>query len=408
MAKGKRSAALFEVIQAAKEKEQLRASGGGFLTPSWWFKGRAARNTAATQPAAKTQIKSSPISKSFSQPVIAPPPVVEAAEPVVEETGPTVQEPEFQETEIQEPVAMHIVDDSSEPAVEEVVDNEEPAFEEMQPEPVAQTAAATPDENEIDSASEEESPVIAAKPSRRASRDTADAAPRAVGVNVDRLHQLINLRLSFTSAAITSFGFIVVVALAVLFGKSLGRGPSPAGAQSIEEVKKGAPFPSVLNVTQGKQGGHEEPAIAVNSAPKTPQVSKTPQKEVAQPAPKQSTQVAPPAPTPPQQTAGLAPNGRRIVGMQYVWIQSYADPLDAEDAHDALVKAGIDCTVEKGLWLAPAWSCVITTRGFEHTRSNAEFDAFMKSIRDVSNSFPPDGKLRKFDPRVVGWKDQAH
>ena len=44
MAKGKRAAALFEVIQASKEKEQLRAKGGGFLTPSWWFKGQSRAN----------------------------------------------------------------------------------------------------------------------------------------------------------------------------------------------------------------------------------------------------------------------------------------------------------------------------------------------------------------------------
>src|SRR5450755_1739309 len=48
MARGKRAAALFEVIQAAKQKEQLRAQGGGFLTPSWWFKGNARTNGTET------------------------------------------------------------------------------------------------------------------------------------------------------------------------------------------------------------------------------------------------------------------------------------------------------------------------------------------------------------------------
>src|SRR3954471_23754509 len=50
MAKGKRAAALFEVIQQAKQKEQLRATGGGFLTPSWWFKSKSAPNGAAAHP----------------------------------------------------------------------------------------------------------------------------------------------------------------------------------------------------------------------------------------------------------------------------------------------------------------------------------------------------------------------
>ncbi len=300
---------------------------------------------------------------------------------------------------------MHIVEETPESAVEEVGNSEEPAADETDPEPLSRPTVVTTS-REYDS-EPEETPVIAAKPSTRTTH-------RPVDVDVDRSHQLINLRLSFTSAAITSCGFIVVVALAILFGKSMGRGPAlTAGAASIEEVKKGPSFPSVLNVTgQGKQGGHDEPAIAVNTgskapAPKTP-APKTPAKEVSQAEVKAPTPtpVAPPAPAPTQQTTGLAPNGKRIVGMQYVWVQSYPDPLDAEDARDALVKAGVDCTVEKGLWLAPAWSSVITTRGFDHTRNNAEFNAFMKSIVDISNSFPPDGKLRKFDPRVVGWKDQ--
>ena len=47
MAKGKRAAALFEVIQAAKQKEQLRTKGGGFLTPKWWFKNKDKSNGAA-------------------------------------------------------------------------------------------------------------------------------------------------------------------------------------------------------------------------------------------------------------------------------------------------------------------------------------------------------------------------
>ncbi len=343
MAKGKRSTALFEVIQAAKDKENLRAKGGGFLTPSWWFKGKAARST--TQALTKTQSKPSPLS---ARPFTAPTPVETEEEPESTVQEPQIQENEVQETEVPEPVSMHIVEETPEPTVDETANNEEPAAEETDPEPLARPTVVTTS-REYDS-EPEETPVIRTKPSTRTTH-------RPVDVDVDRSHQLINLRLSFTSAAITSFGFIVVVALAILFGKSLGRGPAPAGAASIEEVKSGPSSPSVLNVTQGKQGGRDEPAIAVNSAPKTPQASKTPpvskapQKEVVQTEPKQPTQVTPPAQAPQQQTAGLAPNGKRIVGMQYVWVQSYADPLDADDARDALVKAGIDCTVEKGLWL---------------------------------------------------------
>ena len=91
--------------------------------------------------------------------------------------------------------------------------------------------------------------------------------------------------------------------------------------------------------------------------------------------------------------------------MQYVLIQSYPDPEDANDARDALLKAGIDCTVEKGTPWARLWSSVIGTRRFDHTHNNPEFDAYVKSIRDVSNSFAPASKFHRFEPQVVGWKE---
>src|SRR5947207_2485885 len=92
MAKGKRAAALFEVIQAAKQKEQIRA-GGGFLTPSWWFKGKGQKNGAANGAAGPVPQKSPP-------PIVAPlkitPPArktvasvakISLPEPIVEEAS---------------------------------------------------------------------------------------------------------------------------------------------------------------------------------------------------------------------------------------------------------------------------------------------------------------------------------
>ena len=89
---------------------------------------------------------------------------------------------------------------------------------------------------------------------------------KPVDVGVDRNQQQIVLRLSFTSAAISTFALIVVVALAVLIGKSFSHGPSNAGAESIPEVKNGKAYPSVMSVFQGK--GNEEPPIAVTPAAK--------------------------------------------------------------------------------------------------------------------------------------------
>jgi hypothetical protein len=118
--------------------------------------------------------------------------------------------------------------------------------------------------------------------------------------------------------------------------------------------------------------------------------------------------VATPAPSPsPAPTQSAGPNGKRIVGMQYVVIQSYPDPEDAKDAVDALKKAGIDATVERIPRYAKSWSCVVSTRGFDHTKNNPEFKDFMKAIQDASNTFARPGTFRSFQPGVITWKDDA-
>jgi hypothetical protein len=100
-------------------------------------------------------------------------------------------------------------------------------------------------------------------------------------------------------------------------------------------------------------------------------------------------------------------NGQRIVGMQYVWIQSYPDPEDANDAVAVLKKAGIDATAEKNLWIAPSWTTVIGTRAFDHTRNNPDYQAYLQSIQEVSENVAGT-KFKRFDARPIGWKDQAH
>src|SRR5579862_4796771 len=83
MAKGKRAAALFEVIQAAKEREQLRAKGGGFLTPSWWFKGQNKANGNTNGEAANAQAPSArseaPAKKTLAAIPVPVIPEIEAA-----------------------------------------------------------------------------------------------------------------------------------------------------------------------------------------------------------------------------------------------------------------------------------------------------------------------------------------
>src|SRR5438477_11636363 len=104
MAKGKRAAALFEVIQAAKQKEQLRAKGGGFLTPKWWFKNKDKGNGAAVAPAKELP---KPVQRSVKarRPDPEPEPVVDEETPVQESPA---EEAPLEETPVEQtPVVEH-------------------------------------------------------------------------------------------------------------------------------------------------------------------------------------------------------------------------------------------------------------------------------------------------------------
>jgi hypothetical protein len=387
MAKGKNAAALFEVIQAAKQKEQLRAKGGGFLTPSWWFKGRA-RTSGAPTPQQPAPAKAASI---------APAPVLNRARAIPEPitSGPDV-EPETHT--VSDPTAAFI--NPSEAPGHQLAHNEEPAIDD--PEFLSDSPAASTSDDAADDTATLPAMATAPAQSPAAARTFGGVKRRPVDVGVDRAQQQINFRLTYTSAAISSFALLVVVGLAFLIGKSIGRGPAPAGAASIDAVKNGEAFPDVLKVSaNGKATANEEGSISVSPPPKPVATPPAQQPANGKPGPAMTKAPDPIPAAPPQQTSA---NGKRIVGMQYVLMQSYPDPEDAKEAAEALNKAGIPVTVEKGFYYAPGWSCVIGTRPFERTKNNPEFTAYMKSIEDVSKSFAGTSRFRRFEPRPLAWK----
>ena len=214
--------------------------------------------------------------------------------------------------------------------------------------------------------------------------------PAAVRVGMDRDRQIFKLQVTYTSALVTAFGLCVVLLLAFIIGRAVSRGPHAASASvSIESLKNGQAFPDVLkNIDGGERtsGNLTDPptprAIAAGTAT--------------------TTQSKPAA-------AGNPPSeNKRIVGMQYVLVQSYPDEEDARKACDALKKNGILCTVERNLpgW-GSSWYCVVGGTGFERTKNNPQFDQYVKAIRDVGAQFATSSKFKKFEPRPVGWRDQA-
>src|SRR5688572_18574062 len=80
---------------------------------------------------------------------------------------------------------------------------------------------------------------------------SAAPAPRIqpVAVSVDRHTQLISLRLSYTSALIGGAALLILLALAILIGKTLSRGPSPAIANAdTRTLRQNPPTPNVMRV----------------------------------------------------------------------------------------------------------------------------------------------------------------
>jgi hypothetical protein len=223
------------------------------------------------------------------------------------------------------------------------------------------------------------------------SHSVAAAAPVAVAADPEQ--QQITVKVSYISALIGGFAVVVIVGLAYVIGSHMTRGPASAMGQSVEQLRSGKPAPGVLRVGQGGER-------VVTNDPAPQETRATPeQNSSGSGANGQATGGAggPAAP--------LA-NGKRIVGMQYVVVQSYPDEADAKAAVDLLGKNGIGASVQQGFWPArPTWYTVIGTREFDHIRSNPEFDKYLKSINDLSSRFAGTSKFKRFEPMAVKWKD---
>jgi hypothetical protein len=241
----------------------------------------------------------------------------------------------------------------------------------------------------------EETPVRAAPvvmPPMASSIEVPAAAPtimpppraQPVAVSVDPERQLINLRMSYTSALIGGFGVFIALAIAVLIGKGLTRGPSPAIAStSTQQLKQRPPTAGVLNVPRRSEqvsGGTNDtvegssPRVASGSTGSTG--TRNPQQSFNDPRPPATF---------------FADDAHRQNGLNYAIIQSYPDKEMAEKAAEFLTKNGVPCTVEKNL---PGWSgnsasvCfVVGIRGFGKIGNNPPLDAYKKSIIEVGTRY---------------------
>ncbi len=161
-------------------------------------------------------------------------------------------------------------------------------------------------------------------------------------------------------------------------------GDAPAVYVSTEQLRKGPPHPSVLDLSGGA------PTSPRPSSPGRAQATNSP--DAVNPS-----QAA-------QAQSAAAPGAARQVNMNYVLVQSYGDEKTANEARDFLNANGVPCTIERDI---PGWRkdfyLVVGLDPFTRT-STPDFKAYRMRIETLSEKFAPKGGYRKFTPLAIKWK----
>lgn len=267
------------------------------------------------------------------------------------------------------------------------------------PSPTAEPSPAPPPaeyESALDSSSDYDTP----QPTRLHS---------AFQFVVDRERQELFVRVRYTAAIIAGFALVVVIALAYMGGRHLGRGPATAlASRSSEEIAAGPIEKGVLDVNTSSGARVIVPGPGSGGGPGG---------VWSQPAPARRAEplVVPLATTSPTRPSGPSTpvkppdleNGKRIDGQQYVVVQSY--PGDqrklAEEARDFLIQNGVPCTIEKGVAGWPStWHTVVGTAAFNRA-SGPQYEAYRSRIFELGKEFAGKSAWKQFDPRAIRWKE---
>jgi hypothetical protein len=214
-------------------------------------------------------------------------------------------------------------------------------------------------------------------------------APRqpipGVDLQLDPDHHQIMFKVSYNSAIVTGFTFLMAIGLAYAVGKKMNHGPIAATASpSSAELRQEPAHPDVLDVSNQSLAKQADTA---SHASDTAQLAAL------------HTPTTAPSPF----------DSQRIIGRQYVVVQIYPDKKNADEAASLLSKSNIPCTVENGLtgWASKSWWCVVGTTGFDHIRGNADYERYEATINRVSDQFASNSKFKKFEPRAYRWKEST-
>jgi hypothetical protein len=221
-----------------------------------------------------------------------------------------------------------------------------------------------------------------------------------VAVSVDSSRQLISLRLSYTSALIGGFGVFIALALAVLIGKGLSRGPATAIAgTSTQVLRQRAPTPGVMNIPRRSESSGANDSVEGSARPAKSVSTGTRNPQQAQPS---FNDPRPPA-------TFFTDDAHRSAGLNYAIIVSFPDREHADKAAEFLTKNGIACTVERDL---PNWKLawpngcsVVGIRGFAKVSNNPALEDYKKSIMGVSGKFTTNRSgFSAFAPSMYLWR----
>ena len=231
-------------------------------------------------------------------------------------------------------------------------------------------------------------------------RDRPPAPPKMpkspVDVSMDSDRQLISLKLTYHSAIVAGFAVLVIVGLAYAVGMKMNHGPTAATASpSSAELRAKGAHPEVLNVNDVARGE----LITATGGNKTspPSMSAVEGDTGAGTDPNKA---------PAQDGETAAPAVERVIGRQYVIVQTFETETTARAAQAFLAKNKIACTIEHGLsgWAPSTKFCVVGTTGFDHLRGNADFDKYEALITKLGDAFADTNKARHFEPRAYRWK----
>lgn len=214
---------------------------------------------------------------------------------------------------------------------------------------------------------------------------SANLAP-TTALDVDRDRQQISLRLNYSSAIVATVALIAVLTLAYLIGTRTSATTSK-GTATTESLQKGPANPNVLDVGgQASIDNHTTVGVRTGGG------------NTITPGPETTQQPSNPV------TSPTALSKQRVIGMNYVIVQSYPTLQEAKAASDILTQNNVANTIEHKLPDWSNWYSVVGLQPFDHTSNSPQYNAYIDVLNKISKKFAGTSQFKQFDPAPYRWR----